>query len=118
MPEIVRTRFEGAAPILRVGDMKASIRYYVDVLGFRRAGWGSLDFTYMSRDAAGIYLCRGAQGCEPTWVWIGVQDGARSTRNTVRLARSSGIRRETTRGLSRCASRIRTGMCCASDRRR
>jgi catechol 2,3-dioxygenase-like lactoylglutathione lyase family enzyme len=74
VPEIVRTRFEGAAPILRVGDMKASVRYYVDVLGFRRAGWGSLDFTHVSRDAAGIYLCRGAQGCEHTWVWIGVED--------------------------------------------
>jgi hypothetical protein len=29
--------FEGSTPILRVEDMGASVRYYVDVLGFRNA---------------------------------------------------------------------------------
>jgi catechol 2,3-dioxygenase-like lactoylglutathione lyase family enzyme len=69
-----RTRFEGAAPILRVADMKASVDYYVDVLGFRNADWGSDDFTLVTRDSAGIYLARGSQGSSGTWVWVGVED--------------------------------------------
>jgi catechol 2,3-dioxygenase-like lactoylglutathione lyase family enzyme len=69
-----RTRFEGAAPILSVADMSASVRYYVDVLGFRNAAWGNDDFTSVTRNGAGIYLCRRAQGRPGTWVWIGVED--------------------------------------------
>jgi len=68
------TRFENSAPILCVSDMAASVRYYVDVLGFRNADWGDNDFTSVNRDAAGIYLCRGAQGHPGTWAWIGVED--------------------------------------------
>ena len=74
--ETPKTRFEGAAPVLRVTNMTASVRYYVDVLGFRNADWGSDDFTVVRRDGAGIYLCRGAQGCRGTWAWIGVEDVA------------------------------------------
>ncbi len=72
--DLPKTRFEGAAPILRVTNMKASLRYYVDVLGFRSADWGSGDFTSVNRDGAGIYLCRGGQGCAGTWAWVGVED--------------------------------------------
>ena len=54
--------------------MTRSVRYYVDVLGFRNADWGSDDFTSVNRDAAGIYLCRDGQGCAGTWAWIGVED--------------------------------------------
>jgi predicted enzyme related to lactoylglutathione lyase len=69
-----RTRFEFSAPILNVSDMSVSLRYYVDVLGFKNADWGSGNFTYVSRDSAGIYLCRRGQGQAGTWVWIGVED--------------------------------------------
>ena len=69
-----RTRFENSAPILKVTDMAVSLRYYVHVLGFRNADWGSEDFTSVQRDAASIYLCRGGQGQAGTWVWIGVED--------------------------------------------
>lgn len=71
---MLRTRFEGSTPILMVADMTASVRYYVDVLGFTNADWGSDDFTSVNRDRAGIYLCRGGQGRPGTWVWIGVED--------------------------------------------
>jgi predicted enzyme related to lactoylglutathione lyase len=54
--------------------MGESLRYYVDVLGFRNAEWGDDNFTCVNRDAAGIYLCRGCQGSPNTWVWIGVED--------------------------------------------
>jgi catechol 2,3-dioxygenase-like lactoylglutathione lyase family enzyme len=59
---------------LRVEDLAQSVRYYVDVLGFRNADWGGDDFTCVSRDGASIYLCEGDQGQPGTWVWIGVED--------------------------------------------
>jgi catechol 2,3-dioxygenase-like lactoylglutathione lyase family enzyme len=71
-----RTRFEHADPILSVRDMAASVRYYVNVLGFRNAEWGNDDFTAVTRDRACIYLCRGGQGQPGTWAWVGVEDAA------------------------------------------
>lgn len=78
MPEATgsRTRFECADPILRVADMTRSLRYYVDVLGFTNAEWGTDEFTSIARDQAAIYLCRGDQGQPGTWVWVGVEDAA------------------------------------------
>jgi uncharacterized glyoxalase superfamily protein PhnB len=67
-------RFECADPILRVEDMSAAVRYYVDVLGFVQAEWGDDDFTCVTRDGAGIYLCQGGQGRGGAWVWVGVAD--------------------------------------------
>jgi catechol 2,3-dioxygenase-like lactoylglutathione lyase family enzyme len=69
-----RVRFEGSQPILRVEDMQASLRFYVDRLGFTNVSWGSDDFTSVSRDGAAIYLCRGHQGRGGAWIWIGVED--------------------------------------------
>lgn len=69
------TQLEGSTPILRVSDMAASLRYYVDVLGFRNASWGTDDFTCVTRERrAGIYLCQSNQGQPGTWVWIGAED--------------------------------------------
>lgn len=69
-----RVRFECSDPILRVENMQASLRFYVDLLGFENASWGSEDFTNVSRDGAGIYLCRRDQGRGGAWVWMGVGD--------------------------------------------
>jgi predicted enzyme related to lactoylglutathione lyase len=69
-----RTPFHRAEPILSVADMSASVAYYVDVLGFVNAPWGDDAFTHVTRDDAGIYLCRGGQGHPGTWIWIGVAD--------------------------------------------
>lgn len=74
MPDPLPTRFECVDPILRVEDMQVSVRYYVDVLGFEQAAWGTDDFTYVGRDGRGIYLCRGGQGHAGAWVWVGVGD--------------------------------------------
>ena len=71
---MARVRFEGSTPILRVENMETSLRFYVDLLGFENAEWGNGDFTCVSRDKAGIYLCRGGQGRGGAWVWIGVED--------------------------------------------
>ncbi len=48
---------------MRVENMEASLRFYVDILGFKNADWGTGDFTSVNRDGA--------------WVWIGVEDAAK-----------------------------------------
>jgi catechol 2,3-dioxygenase-like lactoylglutathione lyase family enzyme len=72
--EPLPTRFERIDPILRVEDMARSVRYYVDVLGFESAPWGTDEFTSVGRDGRGLYLCRGGQGRGGAWVWVGVGD--------------------------------------------
>ena len=69
-----RVPFEGSSPILRVENMQAALRFYVDGLGFKNAAWGNDDFTSITRDQACIYLCRGNQGRGGAWAWIGVED--------------------------------------------
>ncbi len=62
---------ENIQPILSVKDMALSRKFYVNKLGFKEAEWGDNNFTSMSRDNCGIYLCRGEQGNPGTWIWIG-----------------------------------------------
>jgi catechol 2,3-dioxygenase-like lactoylglutathione lyase family enzyme len=65
---------ERIEPVLRVENMQASLRFYVDVLGFQNADWGSDDFTGLARGGGSLYLCHGDQGRGGAWVWIGVDD--------------------------------------------
>lgn len=63
-------------PILRVADLRRSICFYRDMLGFD-VEWGDgPDSTFASviRDGCALYLCEGDQGNEGTWIWIGVAD--------------------------------------------
>jgi predicted enzyme related to lactoylglutathione lyase len=69
-----RVFFENSQPILRIENMEASLRFYVDQLGFENAAWGTSEFTSVNRDKAGIYLCQGGQGRGKAWIWIGVDD--------------------------------------------
>ena len=67
---------ECIVPILRVGSLTASLRYYVEVLGFR-LDWGGetgSEMASVSRDGHAVMLCQGAQGQPGTWIWIGVED--------------------------------------------
>jgi len=64
-------RIENIQPILSVNDMERSKAFYIGMLGFEEAEWGTSDFTSISRDRCGIYLCRGYQGYKGTWIWIG-----------------------------------------------
>jgi catechol 2,3-dioxygenase-like lactoylglutathione lyase family enzyme len=82
-------------PILRVADIAASLRFYVDVLGFANAPWGGADFTCVSRDGASIYLCRGDQGRGGAWIWVGVQDVA--VLHAALIARGVAIRKPPTK---------------------
>jgi catechol 2,3-dioxygenase-like lactoylglutathione lyase family enzyme len=69
--------FECSIPILRVRDLAASVRFYVEKLGFENVSWGNAEFTRVSRDHVAIFLCQGGQGRGGAWVWIGVEDAAR-----------------------------------------
>lgn len=69
-----RIYYEGSQPILRVENMETALHFYVGVLGFTNATWGTDDFTSVNRDRASIYLCRGSQGRGGAWVWLGVGD--------------------------------------------
>src|SRR5271154_1138431 len=60
-------------PILRVNSVAASIRYYVDVLGFK-VDWSDSVMASVSRNGRAIMLCQGEQGQPGTWIWIGVED--------------------------------------------
>lgn len=67
---------ECIVPILRVRQLRQSLGYYVDVLGFHPE-WGTeegSDIASVGRDGRSIMLCEGAQGQPGTWVWIGVDD--------------------------------------------
>jgi predicted lactoylglutathione lyase len=69
-------RVECITPILRVNSVAASIRFYVDVLGFK-VNWGGEDdstFASISCDGRSIMLAQGEQGQPGTWMWIGVED--------------------------------------------
>jgi len=82
--------FENSQPILRVENMQASLHFYVDLLGFKNAEWGSDDFTGIECGGAIMYLCRGSQGRGGAWVWIGVEDAEKLHQELV--ARGAAIR--------------------------
>jgi predicted enzyme related to lactoylglutathione lyase len=65
-------RFEGSQPILRVSNLEASVRYYVDVLGFGIDFYESI--ASVSRGRCALFLVQGDQGNPGSWVWVGVSD--------------------------------------------
>jgi predicted enzyme related to lactoylglutathione lyase len=73
-PKAAATPFENAIPVLRVGNISASIDYYLRVLGFKLNWPPENGFASVSRDRCHIFLCEGDQGNPGSWVWIGVDD--------------------------------------------
>jgi hypothetical protein len=66
--------FGGAAPIFPVASVRASIEYYVNVLGFK-VNWEAEGFASVSRDRCCIFLSEGDyQGHPGAWTWIGIND--------------------------------------------
>ena len=69
--EKLNFRVENVTPILNVSDINKSLAFYVDILGFKNAEWGDNNFTCITHDKTGLYLCKGQQGARGTWIWIG-----------------------------------------------
>jgi catechol 2,3-dioxygenase-like lactoylglutathione lyase family enzyme len=67
-------RIERIEPVLRVENMQAALRFYVDTLGFEKAEWSGDEFANVALDGGSIYLSLGDQGRGGAWVWIGVDD--------------------------------------------
>lgn len=66
--------FGGVTPILRVADLKTSLAFYVDALGFA-VDWSYRDgFAQVRRGDVALMLCEGDQGQSGTWVYAGVSD--------------------------------------------
>jgi uncharacterized glyoxalase superfamily protein PhnB len=63
-------------PILSVGDVRASIAYYRDKLGFTKCWeWGEpVAFGGAGRDGTEILFCKDRQGCPGTWMSVWVDD--------------------------------------------
>jgi catechol 2,3-dioxygenase-like lactoylglutathione lyase family enzyme len=71
IPGKLSIRIENIQPILSVKDMTVSRSFYKEMLGFNEAEWGNDNFTSISKDNSGIYLCKGEQGNPGTWIWVG-----------------------------------------------
>ena len=69
-------RFESAVPILNVKSVPASLDYYVETLGFRKAwDWGTPPtFACVHRDEVSIFLCQDGQGGPGTWISVFLHD--------------------------------------------
>ena len=66
--------FEAVSPIFTVKDIRASLAYYIEVLGFKVDWGGDTAFASVSRGRCHIMLCEGDQGHPGGWVWVGVGD--------------------------------------------
>jgi predicted lactoylglutathione lyase len=69
-------RVECIIPILSVRSLTASVRFYVDVLGFG-IDWGDSEGSHMasvSRDGHAIMLCQDDERESVSLVWVGVED--------------------------------------------
>jgi hypothetical protein len=76
--------FGGATPIFRVADLRASVGYYVNALGFNVDWQDEGVIASVSRDRCCIFLCQGDQGHPGAWTWIGVPDAEALHRELIR----------------------------------
>jgi catechol 2,3-dioxygenase-like lactoylglutathione lyase family enzyme len=56
----------GAQPIFPVANLRASIDYYVNALGFQH-DWGDAGFASVSRDRCHLFLCDNDQAIANGW---------------------------------------------------
>lgn len=69
-------KFEKSNPILFSTDVKQSLKYYTEILGFEDSWeWGNpTDFGGIVKDNVEIFFCLNAQGSPGTWLAIIVED--------------------------------------------
>ncbi|MEZ5385989.1 MAG: aldo/keto reductase [Prosthecobacter sp.] len=66
---------ECTIPILPVGDLERSIRFYTETLGFK-LDWSSGPVCSVSRDGRPIMLRQATPVAAASWVWIGLESDA------------------------------------------
>lgn len=74
MEESLKNSFGSATPVFRVGDVDASITYYLGALGFDLRWRASAGFACVARENCSIFLTNDNQSQPRMWIWIGVQD--------------------------------------------
>ena len=62
-----------ALPIFQVADVRASLAYYTEKLGFT-LDWDSGGMVSITREQCTLMLCQWDQGQRGTWAWVGVGD--------------------------------------------
>jgi catechol 2,3-dioxygenase-like lactoylglutathione lyase family enzyme len=70
------SELSAAIPIFNVADLRASQRYYRDVLGFK-LDWEDgdpPDFGAVSRGHAVVFMCQGCQGHPGAWIMLFTPD--------------------------------------------
>ena len=69
-------KFEKTNPILYSNDIKKSLQYYTEILGFEHSWeWGAAaDFGGVSKDDVEIFFCLNGQGHPGTWIALLVEN--------------------------------------------
>ncbi len=74
MPETKINAFGNPVPVFCVKDVKASIKYYQEALGFKVIFQVGDWFASVAREGCNIFLTNDKQSQPRMWIWIGVQD--------------------------------------------
>ncbi len=66
--------FGKPVPVFRVADVRASVKYYEEALGFSIAPWSDDSFASITRGDCNIFLTSDKQSQPRMWVYVGVAD--------------------------------------------
>jgi catechol 2,3-dioxygenase-like lactoylglutathione lyase family enzyme len=66
--------FGKPVPVFRVTNVRASVKYYEEALGFKIAPWSDDFFASVARGDCNIFLTSDNQSQPRMWVWVGVPD--------------------------------------------
>ena len=79
-------RVGNTIPVLPVRDLKRSIQFYTETLGFSLQ-WEGDGICSVARDGCPIMLDQGPRSGSGVWVWIGLQDDT-----LLKVYRSRGVK--------------------------
>jgi len=68
-----KRQVECVIPVLPVRELKRSLSFYTDILGFK-LDWSGDSVCSVSRDSCAIMLSAAVKPAGAAWVWIGLED--------------------------------------------